>query len=149
VDSTQPQTKDTPRHMSAEKCWQTFVGDEAPEAFMRRMGSRDLDACVEQHMTQVPGLFGLALRRTWRETFAAPDQVTREVVRSGIAAHLEDTRANWEAAVADLPEALVTPMQVADMPPDPTPTPESPGDNADGSPPEHFPEIHDEAREEE
>lgn len=93
----------TPR-MNPNEYWHEYVGDERPADFMRKIGCREPENALDTFMERHPRVFGIALRRTWSRTFQQMDQFNWRVVRGGLAAYLEETRASWEAEVADLPE---------------------------------------------
>lgn len=80
---------------------------------MRRYASKDPWRCVEWFLAQRPSVFGIVRRHSWSETFAADVQHHRESVIAGIAAHLENTRSEWESA----PDSQSIPPPTA--PPDP------------------------------
>ncbi len=84
---------------STQMMWNTFVGDETPAQFMRRQGSLDVEACVQAYIRQLPHVHGIVRTESWRETFRAPEQYTRQHVATALRGHLEETRPEWEAEV--------------------------------------------------
>lgn len=91
--------------MTPAACWQEYVGDVAPDEFVRHFDTRDPRACADQFVAELGVVFGIVRRGLWRDTFAHETQLTREAVATLIAAHLEETREIWEAVPIAAPLA--------------------------------------------
>jgi hypothetical protein len=85
--------------------WADYVGEESPLAFMGQFDSNNPWRCAEKYVRRLPAFHGIVRKRSWRATFAQPDQLGREEVIAGLAAHIEDTREEWEPHVAAYREA--------------------------------------------
>lgn len=85
--------------------WADYVGEETPLAFMGRFDSNNPWRCAEKYVRRLPSFYGIVRQRTWRATFSQPDQLGCEQVIAGLAAHIEDTREDWEPHVAAYREA--------------------------------------------
>jgi len=57
--------------------------------------SHDTAGCVAAYVAERPSFFGIVRRLTWRETFTADVQHTREIVEGSLATYLEETRDTW------------------------------------------------------
>lgn len=89
--------------MKQQDFWKLYMGDTSPAEFMSRFQSRNPSRVVDRHVRRMPGVYGIVRQQSWRDTFLAPEQFTRERVISGLTAYLEETRTEWEAAIKDLP----------------------------------------------
>lgn len=70
--------------------------------------SRDAAGCAERYVAHLPGIYGVVRRRSWRHTFTAPEQFTREIVSNALAAYLDETQDAWQPALdeQELREAI-------------------------------------------
>lgn len=85
--------------MTTKEFWQEYVGEQSPEDFMLAFRSHDTRGCVAAYLAERPHFFGIVRRLTWRETFSAEVQHTREMVSGSLVTYLEETRSDWESAV--------------------------------------------------
>lgn len=90
--------------MNAHDFWERYVGEYTPAEFMARYQSRNPRRCAERYVSRLPGMYGIVRQRTWRKTFTAPVQHVREAVVAGLSAYLEQTRPEWEQALAERAE---------------------------------------------
>jgi len=86
--------------MTPQEFWKAYAGDVAPGDFMCRYQSRNPRRCAERYVSRLSAFLGIARRETWKATFAAPWQHSRDEVIAGLTAHLEETRPEWEPVVA-------------------------------------------------
>ncbi|HNR33333.1 MAG TPA: peptidylprolyl isomerase, partial [Candidatus Hydrogenedentes bacterium] len=82
--------------MTPEAFWKAYVGDRSPREFLERRQGRSLRDFVDSYLSQVPHLYGIVQRGTWRETFAAVPQWRRDEVAVGLLSFLEAHREEWE-----------------------------------------------------
>jgi len=75
--------------------WNTFVGEESPEAFMRNYGSADPELCVARFLEERGQLYGVVNQGSWVKTFAMPEQHHCLAVKVYLLSYLEDTREDW------------------------------------------------------
>jgi hypothetical protein len=75
--------------------WNTFVGEESPETFMRNYGSSDPELCVARFLEERGQLYGVVNQGSWRNTFAMPEQHHCLTVKVYLLSYLEDTREDW------------------------------------------------------
>ena len=87
--------------MTPQDFWRLYVPDTSPGQFMCQYHSRNPARCVERYVTRLPGMYGVMRQGTWRETFDAPVQCTRDIVKVALIAYLDETRPAWEAALAE------------------------------------------------
>ncbi len=95
--------------------------------------SHDAEGCVTAYLAERPSFFGIVRRISWRETFAAEVQHTREVVAAGLISHLEETREDWEAALDRVAARDAVPVVGARQAPPAAPSPAE-GDTASAIP---------------
>jgi len=86
--------------------WQTFVGDDSPETFMRNHGSMDPDLCVSRFLEDRNHLYGVVNQGQWRDTFQAPEQFQRLTVEVYLRSFLEETRDEWGPALEAKPPSI-------------------------------------------
>lgn len=87
--------------MEPKDYWNTFVPGLSVGEFMCQHTSRSPLRCAERYVAQCGAFYGVMRQGAWKETFRAPVQFTRESVLEGLAAHLEETRAEWEPALVE------------------------------------------------
>jgi hypothetical protein len=75
--------------------WNTFVGEDSPETFMRNYGSPDPEVCVARFLEERGQLYGVVNQGTWVSTFAKPEQHHCLTVKVYLVSYLEDTREDW------------------------------------------------------
>lgn len=98
--------------MDNEQFWQTYVGDVSTVEFCRRRKGRPIVEFVDNYVARLPHFYGIVLRGTWRETFAALPHLRRDDVSAGLIGYLEARRDEWENAVyAPEPEPEPPPPQ--------------------------------------
>lgn len=85
--------------MEPQEFWNTYVQKIQPADFVWRYGKGDIQAAVEEYLRQRPSLFGIVRRGTWRETFRAAEQFSRQFVYTGLRAFLEETEDDWRPMV--------------------------------------------------
>ncbi len=90
--------------MNAKEFWERYVGEYTPAEFMSRYQSRNPRRCAERYVSRLPSMYGIVRQRTWRKTFLAPVQHVRDSVVAGLTAYLEQTRPEWEQALAERAE---------------------------------------------
>jgi hypothetical protein len=71
---------------------------------MSRYQSRNPLRCAERYVARLPQVYGLFRERTWRATFRQTFPPRRDEIIVGLAAYLEETRGEWEAALAEKSE---------------------------------------------
>ncbi len=86
--------------MKPREFWKAYAGDVAPADFLCRYQSRDPRRCAERYVSRLPAFLGIARRGSWKATFTAPRQYSRDEVIAGLTAYLEETRPMWEPVVA-------------------------------------------------
>ena len=91
-------------NMNAKEFWERYVGEYTPAEFMSRYQSRNPRRCAERYVSRLPSMYGIVRQRTWRKTFLAPVQHVRDSVVAGLTAYLEQTRPEWEQALAERAE---------------------------------------------
>ena len=114
--------------------WNTFVGEESPEAFMRNYGSPDPELCVARFLEERGQLYGVVNQGTWVKTFDMPEQHHCLTVKVYLLSYLEDTRDQWLPSLEATPPA--TPRRYREkfdpdrFPPPGTAAEDSPADEA-------------------
>lgn len=79
--------------------WQTYVGEQSPEEFMRAYGSADPEVCLARFLEDRGNLYGIVNQGAWRDTFQATDQHHVHTVRMYLMSYLEETRDEWGPAL--------------------------------------------------
>lgn len=79
--------------------WNTFVGEESPESFMRNFGSADPELCVSRFLQERGQFYGIVNRGSWVDSFAALDQHHTFSVQVYLLSYLEETRPAWQPAL--------------------------------------------------
>ena len=79
--------------------WNTFVGEESPEAFMRNFGSADPELCVSRFLEERGQLYGVVNQSSWVKTFAMPEQHQCLTVKVYLLSYLDETRDEWSPAL--------------------------------------------------
>ncbi|MBX3180842.1 MAG: hypothetical protein KF886_26135 [Candidatus Hydrogenedentes bacterium] len=79
--------------------WQTYVGEQSPEEFMRAYGSADPEVCLARFLEDRGNLYGIVNQGAWRDTFQAADQHHVHTVRMYLMSYLEETRDEWGPAL--------------------------------------------------
>ncbi|HPO12804.1 MAG TPA: hypothetical protein PLI09_05120 [Candidatus Hydrogenedentes bacterium] len=90
--------------MNAQDFWERYVGEYTPAEFMARYQSRNPRRCAERYVSRLPSMYGIVRQRTWRKTFISSVQHVRESVVAGLTVYLEQTRPEWEQALAERAE---------------------------------------------
>ena len=85
--------------------WNTFVGEESPEAFMRNYGSTDPELCVTRFLEERGQLYGVVNQGSWVKTFAMSEQHHCLTVKVYLLSYLEDTRDVWLPLLEATPPA--------------------------------------------
>lgn len=93
--------------------WEIYVQNDAPADFVWNYGKGNLQEAVEEYLRQRPALFGIVRRKSWRETFMAREQYSRQYVRTGLIAYLEDTEEIWRPRVEEARQAEARARQEA------------------------------------
>lgn len=83
--------------------WNTFVGDESPETFMRNFGSADPEMCVSRFLEERGQLYGVVNQGSWVKTFGMPEQHQCLTVKVYLLSYLDETRDAWQPALAASP----------------------------------------------
>jgi hypothetical protein len=86
--------------------WNTFVGDESPESFMRTYGSIDPELCVARFLEERGQFYGIVNRGTWAKTFAMPGQYHCLTVKVYLLSYLEETRDQWLPSLEASPPTI-------------------------------------------
>lgn len=105
--------------LSVDDFWRVYVGEITPLEFMNRMYSPEIDACVEAYVNELPDLFGIVRRQSWRDSFEAPTQFRRGEVAAAICEKLEKTEAEWRPHLNQRPappEPVVAPPPQSEAP---------------------------------
>lgn len=108
--------------MDNETLWKAYVGERTRREFLEHWHDCTLQDYVRAYVAQLPHLYGIALRNTWRETFASQPQLNRGDVIYGLLRYLEEQPDEW----ADLPAPR----------PQPAPAPEPAAAPVDAAPPD-------------
>jgi len=102
--------------MTPEAFWKAYVGDRSPREFLERRQGRSLRDFVDSYLSQVPHLYGIVQRGTWRETFAAVPQWRRDEVAVGLLSFLEAHREEWEGMETAPPPPVAEEAPAAPQP---------------------------------
>ena len=86
--------------------WQTFVGEDTPETFLRNYGTADPELCVARFLEDRNNLYGVVNQGQWRDTFQTPEQHQRLTVQVYLLSYLEETRDEWAPALEAKPPAI-------------------------------------------
>lgn len=95
--------------MNPNDMWQAYMGNTQPVSLFERFQTHDAWTCAQQAAQQLPALYGIVRRRTWRDSFQPGEQFTRETVAVALWQHLEDTREDWEPNLPELKPAAPEP----------------------------------------
>ncbi len=79
--------------------WNTFVGEESPELFMRGYGSADPELCVARFLEERGQLYGVVNQGSWVKTFSMPEQHQSLSVKVYLLSYLDETREDWHPAL--------------------------------------------------
>lgn len=102
--------------------WAAYVGNLSPLEFMNRCYSPEIDACVAEYVAELPALYGIVRRQTWRESFSAPSQFRRGEVAAALTEKLEATEAEWRPHLKQRPRPEPSaPVEYAPAPANDTP----------------------------
>ncbi len=93
--------------MTNHDYWQTFVGEETPEAFLRAHGTADPDLALERFLEERGQVYGVINQGRWKDTFDAPVQFHILTTRVYLRSYLEETREEWQPAVESQPPKVV------------------------------------------
>lgn len=85
--------------------WNTFVGAQTPETFMRNYGSIEPEVCVARFLEERGQLYGVVNQGTWVKTFATSVQHHCHSVKAYLLSYLEDTREEWFPSLESSPPA--------------------------------------------
>lgn len=85
--------------------WNTFVGEDSPETFMRNYGSADPELCVARFLEERGQLYGVVNQSTWVTTFSMLDQHNCVSVKVYLLSYLDETREVWLPALEANPPA--------------------------------------------
>lgn len=109
--------------------WNTFVGEESPETFMRNFGSTDPELCVSRFLEERGQLYGIVNQGSWVKTFAMPEQHHCLTVKVYLLSYLDETRDTWQPALEANPPH--TPRRYREkFDPDRFPPPDASGEDA-------------------
>lgn len=86
--------------------WQTFVGDQSPEDFMRAFGSADPELCIARFLEDRGNLYGVVNQGSWDQTFQVLDQHHILSVRVHLQSYLDETRDEWAPALEAKPPSI-------------------------------------------
>jgi hypothetical protein len=100
--------------------WKAYVGERTRREFLEHWHDCTLQEFVRAYVAQLPHVYGVTLRNSWRETFASQPQLSRDEVAHGLLRFLEEQPDEW----ADLP-APRPPSPPVDTPSEPAPAPEA------------------------
>jgi hypothetical protein len=87
--------------MIPQEYWNRYADGVDSGEFMCRFESRNPVRCVERHLSLRGLFYGLVRGDSWKGTFRAPDQPSRETVTFALLAYLEEHREAWEAALSE------------------------------------------------
>lgn len=79
--------------------WQAYLGNTNPVSLFNRFRTKDAWECARRAAEELPSLYGILRRRSWKDSFQPGPQYTREMVCVGLFQHLEDTREDWEPSL--------------------------------------------------
>lgn len=79
--------------------WNTFVGEDSPESFMRNYGSPDPELCVARFLEERGQLYGVVNQGSWVKTFSMPEQHQSLSVKVYLLSYLDETREDWRPAL--------------------------------------------------
>lgn len=79
--------------------WNTFVGEESPETFMRNFGSPDPELCVARFLEERGQLYGVVNQGSWVKTFSMPEQHQSLSVKVYLLSYLDETSEDWRPAL--------------------------------------------------
>ena len=79
--------------------WNTFVGEDTPESFMRNYGTSDPELCVARFIEERGQFYGVVNQGSWVKTFAMPEQHHCLSVKVYLLSYLDETRDEWHPAL--------------------------------------------------
>ena len=94
------------RAMNNLDYWNTLVGEDSPETFLRNYGSADPELSVSRFLEERGHLYGVVNQGSWQDTFKTENQYHRLTVRVYLLSYLEETRDEWGPALESKPPAI-------------------------------------------
>jgi hypothetical protein len=93
--------------MTNQDYWQSIVGEQTPEEFLRAYGTADPELGLERFLEDRGQLYGVINQGSWSDTFAAEKQHDVLTARVYLLSYFEDTREEWQPAVEAQPPKVV------------------------------------------
>jgi hypothetical protein len=93
--------------MTNQDYWQTIVGEQSPEEFLRAYGTADPELGLERFLEDRGHLYGVINQGSWKSTFVAARQYTALTAQVYLRSYLEETREAWEPALEAQPPKVV------------------------------------------
>ena len=87
--------------------WQTLVGEQNPEEFLRTYGTADPDVGLERFLEDRGHFYGVLNQGDWATTFTAEKQCHVLTARVYLRSYLEETREDWQPALESRPPKVV------------------------------------------
>ena len=87
--------------------WQTLVGEQNPEDFLRTYGTADPDVGLERFLKDRGHFYGVLNQGDWATTFVAEKQYHVLTARVYLRSYLEETREDWQPALEARPPKVV------------------------------------------
>jgi hypothetical protein len=86
--------------------WNTFVGEESPESFLRNYGTADPELCVSRFLEERGQFYGVVNQGSWVKTFSMPEQHHCLTVKVYLLSFLDETRDEWHPALEANPPSI-------------------------------------------
>lgn len=86
--------------------WNTFVGEESPESFLRNYGTADPELCVSRFLEERGQFYGVVNQGSWVKTFSMPEQHHCLTVKVYLLSYLDETRDEWHPALEANPPSI-------------------------------------------
>ena len=123
--------------MTNQDYWQTIVGEQSPEEFLRAYGTADPELGLERFLEDRGQLYGVINQGSWKTTFLAKKQYTILTAQVYLRSYLEETREDWQPALEAQPPKVVRRYRPVYDFPVPGSAPEKSGGNGkEEAPPE-------------
>jgi hypothetical protein len=88
--------------MNTNEMWQAYLGDTTPVSIFERYQTHDAWEAAQRAADDLPDVFGILRRGTWKDSFQQGEQYNRETVAVALWQHLEETREDWEPSLPEL-----------------------------------------------
>ena len=79
--------------------WNTFVGEESPESFLRNYGTADPELCVSRFLEERGQFYGVVNQGSWVKTFSTLEQHHCLTVKVYLLSYLDETRDEWHPSL--------------------------------------------------